>query len=145
MFKDKSEESFNNMGDINTIIGKGTSFEGNINVQNSVRVDGTFKGNIKSSESIVIGKDGEVNGKLEVKNAIVGGKVTGKLFASGKVTLENTSKFEGELRTTRLVIDEGAMLNGNCQMPGETKTAMSDKKTIFSKKDEEKGLQTDKK
>ncbi len=145
MFKDKSEESFNNMGDINTIIGKGTSFEGNINVQNSVRVDGIFNGNIKSTESIVIGKDGEVNGEIEVKNAIVGGKVVGKLFASGKVTLENTSKIEGELKTTRLIIDEGALFNGNCQMPGGSKTAASERKTTFSKKDEEKGLQSDKK
>lgn len=145
MFKDKSEESFNNMGDINTIIGKGTSFVGNISVQNSVRVDGVFKGNIKSSESIVIGKDGEVNGEIEVKNAIVGGKVVGKLFASGKVTLENTSGFEGELKTTRLIIDEGAAFNGNCQMPGGSKAALSDKKSAFLKKGEEKGLQSDKK
>ncbi len=145
MFKDKSEESFNNMGDINTIIGKGTSFEGNISVQNSVRVDGVFNGNIKSTESIVIGKDGEVNGEIEVKNAIVGGKVIGKLFASGKVTLENTSRIEGELKTTRLIIDEGATFNGNCQMPGGPKAVASEKKTAFLKKDEEKSLQSDKK
>ncbi len=133
MFKDKSEEMFNDMGDMNTIIGKGTSFEGNISVENSVRVDGRFKGNIKSTESIVVGKEGEIEGEIAVKNAVVGGKITGKLFASGKVTLENTSAFQGELTATRLVIDEGAVLNGTCTMPAG---ASGKKQTVFAKKEE---------
>ena len=133
MFKDKSEEIFNNMGDINTIIGKGTSFEGNISVENSVRVDGRFKGNIKSAASIVVGKEGEIEGEISVKNAVIGGKITGKLFASGKVTLENTSSFRGELTATRLVIDEGAILNGTCTMPAG---AASPKPAFAAKKEE---------
>ncbi len=133
MFKDKTEEAFNDMGDINTIIGKGTSFEGNISVENSVRVDGRFKGNIKSTESIVVGKEGEIEGEITVKNAVVGGKITGKLLATGKVTLENTSSFQGELTATRLVIDEGAMLNGTCTMPAGS----ANKKAAFAPKKEE--------
>ncbi|GBD93052.1 polymer-forming cytoskeletal [bacterium BMS3Abin05] len=141
MFKDKSEESFNNMGDINTIIGKGTTFEGTINVQNSVRVDGFFKGNIKSTESIVIGKDGEIEGEVEVKNALIGGKISGKLIASGRVTLENTSKFLGELKTTRLIINEGAVYNGSCEMPGGAKSIPAANRPVFSKKEEKAAVE----
>lgn len=141
MFKDKSEESFNNMGDINTIIGKGTTFEGTINVQNSVRVDGFFKGNIKSTESIVIGKEGEIEGEVEVKNALIGGKISGKLIASGRVTLENTSKFLGELKTTRLIINEGAVYNGSCEMPGGAKSIPAVSKPLFSKKEEKAAVE----
>jgi len=116
MFKEKGEAGFDKIGDLNTLIGKGTVIEGNLNVQHSLRVDGKVKGNIQSTDSIIIGKDGMVEGEVRVKNAVVGGKVRGKMFASGKITLEGTAEFVGELRAAKLVIDEGAIFDGTSQM-----------------------------
>jgi cytoskeletal protein CcmA (bactofilin family) len=56
-----------------------------------------------------------------VKNAIVGGKIKGKIFASGKVVLESKSSFHGELKTSKLVIDEGAIFEGVCSMTDDGK------------------------
>ncbi len=116
MFKEKDGSSFDRMGDLNTLIGKGSQFEGNLNVQNSLRIDGKLKGNIKSSDSIIIGKEGDVEGDIEVKNAVIGGKVKGKISATGKVTLESSSVFFGTMRATKLVIDEGAVFDGTSHM-----------------------------
>ncbi|MFQ5649534.1 MAG: polymer-forming cytoskeletal protein [bacterium] len=116
MLGKKSFDEMSSGGNLNTIIGKGSSFEGTLKVQSTLRVDGKVKGTVTTSESLVIGKEGALDGDITVRNAIVGGKLKGKLVASGKVVLEANSVFNGELKTTKLVIDEGAIFEGNCSM-----------------------------
>ncbi|MEK7729755.1 MAG: polymer-forming cytoskeletal protein [candidate division KSB1 bacterium] len=116
MLGKKEMDDFEKSGDLNTIIGKGSAIEGNIKVQNSMRVDGRVKGQIMASDSIVVGKEGDIEGELRVKNIIIGGRVKGKIFASGKVVLEARSVFQGELKTSKLVIDDGAVFDGTCSM-----------------------------
>ncbi len=116
MLGKKEMEDFDRSGDLNTIIGKGSVIEGNVKVQNSMRVDGRVKGQVMASDSIVVGKEGEIEGELRVKNIIIGGRVRGKIFASGKVVLEARSVFQGELKTSKLVIDDGAVFDGTCSM-----------------------------
>lgn len=118
MLGKKDSEVFSSSGNLNTIIGKGSAFEGNLKVQSTLRVDGKVKGNITTSDSLVVGKEGDINGEISVRNAIVGGKMKGKLNATGKVVLEANSVFSGELKTSKLVIDEGAIFEGNCSMAG---------------------------
>lgn len=128
MLGKKTSEEISSSGNLNTIIGKGSAFDGNLKVQSTLRVDGKIKGNITTSDSLFVGKDGDINGEVKVRNAIIGGKFKGKLHASGKVVLEANSIFSGELLTSKLVIDEGAVFDGNCSMNSE-----GDKKTDFSK------------
>ena len=115
----KGIEDYSVGGNLNTIIGKGSAFEGRLSVQSTLRVDGRVKGTIKTSDSLVVGKEGDIDGDIAVRNAIVGGKLKGKLDASGKVVLESNSVFSGELKTTKLVIDEGAVFEGTCAMGSE--------------------------
>ncbi|MFQ5750451.1 MAG: polymer-forming cytoskeletal protein [bacterium] len=116
MLSKKSSDDFNISGNLNTIIGKGSSFEGTLKVQSTLRVDGKVKGKVTTSDSLVVGKEGNLDGDIAVRNAIIGGKLKGKLKASGKVVLEANSEFNGELKTSKLVIDEGAIFEGNCSM-----------------------------
>ena len=51
-----------------------------------------------------------------MKNAIIGGKVRGKIHATGRIVLEENSVFHGELKTAKLVIAEGAVFEGVCSM-----------------------------
>jgi cytoskeletal protein CcmA (bactofilin family) len=101
---------------INTIIGRGCAFEGIFTVQSSLRVDGKLKGTVGVNGSLIVGKEGEIDGEVRARDVIIGGKVKNKILASGKVTLEAKSVVQGELCTTRLVIDEGAIFEGKCSM-----------------------------
>ncbi|MCG3120871.1 MAG: hypothetical protein ALAOOOJD_03766 [bacterium] len=121
MLGKKDMDDFEKSGDLNTIIGKGSAVEGTVKVQSSLRVDGRIKGQVSTTDSLVIGKEGEIEGEVRVKNAIVGGKIKGKIFASGKVVLEAKSSFYGELKTSKLVIDEGAIFEGVCSMTDDGK------------------------
>lgn len=107
-------------GDLNTIIGKGTIIEGAIRVQNSLRLDGKVIGNILTTDSLIIGKEGEIEGEIRVKNAVVGGTVKGHIFASGKVVLEARSNVNGEIKTAKLAINDGAKFEGHCVMNDES-------------------------
>jgi cytoskeletal protein CcmA (bactofilin family) len=121
MLGKKDMDDFEKTGDLNTIIGKGSVVDGTVKVQSSLRVDGRIKGQVTTTDSLVIGKEGEIEGEIRVKNAIVGGRVKGKVFASGKVVLEAKSSFHGELKTSKLVIDEGAIFEGVCSMSDDGK------------------------
>ena len=99
-----------------TIIGHDGLLEGNLTVKHSIRIDGTLKGDLKTTETVTIGKDGKVEGNISAKHLIVGGRIKGSVTVTGKTTLESTSVLEGELRTGKLVIEEGAVLNGSTSM-----------------------------
>ena len=132
MLGKKDMDDFEKSGDLNTIIGKGSAVEGTLKVQSSLRVDGRIKGQVSTTDSLVIGKEGEIEGEIRVKIAIVGGKIKGKIFASGKVVLEAKSSFYGELKTSKLVIDEGAIFEGVCSMTDDGKVLALPEGTTFS-------------
>ena len=120
MLGKKDDSAITGSGDLNTLIGKGTVLEGKIVVNSSVRIDGKIKGDVKTNDSLVIGKQGEIEGEIIAKNAVVGGKVTGKINAQGKVVLESNAIFKGEMKAARLVIDDGAVFDGQCTMKDGT-------------------------
>ncbi len=102
--------------DLNTILGKGSIFEGNIKVEQSIRIDGRVKGDVTAGDTLIVGLEGEVRGNVKVKNLILGGKVIGTVIAPGRVVLESKAELYGEMKTSKLIIDEGAIFDGKCSM-----------------------------
>ncbi|MCK5118911.1 MAG: polymer-forming cytoskeletal protein [Candidatus Latescibacteria bacterium] len=103
------------IGAMNTVIGKGSAFEGTLQVESSIRVDGVVRGKLTASDTLVVGKEGEVKADVKVKNAIVGGKLIGTLEASNKVVLESRSLLLGDLKAKVLVVAEGAVFRGKSE------------------------------
>ncbi len=102
-------------GMMNTIIGKGTKIEGNIEASQSMRIDGFFSGTLTATDTLIVGTTGElVDVTVHVKNAVLGGTIKGNIKVTNKVTLEGTAKLEGDLTAKLLVIEEGAVFAGNC-------------------------------
>ena len=112
----KEPENQSMTGGQTSIIAQGCKFEGKVEVRGTLRIEGNFKGDIGTPESLVIGKTGVVNGKVTVKNAIIGGKLIGNIVADNKIELQSGSHVEGDIKTKRLVIDEGVFFEGNCSM-----------------------------
>ncbi len=106
-------------GELSTILGKGSVFEGKLNVEHTLRVDGKFTGDITTTDTLIIGKEGNVNGNVKAKMLIVGGKLSGTAEIKDKLVLESKSEFHGEMKTSKLVIDEGAIFDGRCSMKYE--------------------------
>ncbi len=115
MFGKEPENTTINAGQT-SIIAQGCKFEGSISVKGTLRIEGEFKGEIGTPESLVVGKTGVVNASVKVKNAIIGGQFFGDIQAENKIELQSGSHLEGDIKTKRLVIDEGVFFEGNCSM-----------------------------
>ena len=109
----------NNNKDLYTFIGEGSLFEGAIMVPHSLKIDGTFKGKIDTKENLNIGDKGIIEAEIKAKNVVIGGKVTGNVFAEERVELKEHASLCGDLRTRDLVINEGALFHGRCSMKEE--------------------------
>jgi cytoskeletal protein CcmA (bactofilin family) len=106
-----------------SILAQGCRFDGKVSVKGTFRVEGEFKGDIETPENFIIGKTGVVHGTVKVKNAIIGGQLFGNITAENKIELQSGSHVEGDIKTKRLVIDEGVFFEGNCSMgSGQRKT-----------------------
>ncbi|HDQ25500.1 MAG TPA: polymer-forming cytoskeletal protein [bacterium] len=101
---------------MDTLVGLGGEFKGDLNVKGTVRIDGKIEGNISASDSVIIGENAVVKGDLHAKNIIIGGKVTGDVIAASKLEILNTGELYGDIRTPRLVINEGVIFEGTCEM-----------------------------
>ncbi len=100
---------------LNTIIGRGTVFEGVMKVDNSVRIDGIFKGELSCSGTLTVSQSGEAYALLEGKDIYVNGIVRGTVRAD-KVRLDNQARFIGDVCTNALAVSEGAVFHGSCAM-----------------------------
>ncbi len=102
------------------LIGAGTVLEGKLKSPTSVRIDGRVVGEVIATQSIAIGPSGDVEGNVTAKSISVGGKIKGGMVAQEKLVLESKANVRGDIRTAKLVIDEGAIFDGKCMM-SETK------------------------
>jgi cytoskeletal protein CcmA (bactofilin family) len=105
-------------GGLNTIIGKDSVIEGTIEVQGGLRVDGIVRGTVSASDSLAVGDSGRVEADLASSIVVVGGKVSGNILAKDKVELQSKAEVEGDITTKNLIIEEGAVFHGRCNMKG---------------------------
>jgi cytoskeletal protein CcmA (bactofilin family) len=118
MFGKELENSGVQEGRLNSILGKGCKFKGTVEVEGTLRIDSEFEGIVNCPDTLVVGKTGIVKAEINVKNAIIGGKVVGNINATNKIELQSGSHIEGDIQTHRLVIDEGVFFEGSCKMGG---------------------------
>jgi cytoskeletal protein CcmA (bactofilin family) len=109
-------KNYKGEGGLNTIIGKDSKIEGNIEVEGGLRVDGAVKGKISATDTLNVGESGMVEAEVDVKIAVIGGKVMGNILAHEKIELQSKAMVEGDITTKNLIVEEGAVFHGNCSM-----------------------------
>jgi cytoskeletal protein CcmA (bactofilin family) len=97
-----------------SVIGENSVFDGTFEIKGNLRVDGKFTGSVQVTETLQVGKNGFVDADVKTRNAIVAGTIKGNLNASEKITLQSGSRLEGEMVTSKLVIEEGVSFQGSC-------------------------------
>lgn len=102
--------------EINAFLGSGTVYEGKLTFQGAVRVDGTFSGEISSDGSLIVGKDANIDGTLRVGELLLSGKFTGEVQAGRRVVIHKAGQLEGFVTTPALIMEEGAVLQGQINM-----------------------------
>jgi cytoskeletal protein CcmA (bactofilin family) len=101
---------------INSIIGEGTKFKGEFDLNGLLRIDGDFTGVIRTKGKVLVGKNGRAECTLNAGTVVVGGVVRGEIFSTEKVTILSTGLVIGNITTPRLIIEEGVIFNGSCKV-----------------------------
>jgi cytoskeletal protein CcmA (bactofilin family) len=103
-------------GGLNTFLGKDSTINGELEVEGGVRIDGTIKGSVKATETVIVGAEGVIEADIDTKVVVVGGRVSGVITALDKVELQSKSVIIGEITTKNLVVEQGAIFHGKCNM-----------------------------
>ena len=99
---------------INSIVGEGTRFSGEIDLEGLLRIDGDFSGTIRTGGKVLVGKNGRAECTIRAGTVVIGGVLKGNIFAEEKVIILSTGMIIGNIHTPRLIAEEGVILDGNC-------------------------------
>lgn len=103
--------------EITALLGRGTRFEGKLYFEGRVRIDGTFAGEIKSDDTLIIGDGAEVHAEIDVATVIVrGGIVHGNVRAKNSLEIHAPAKMIGNIHSPSVFIDRGVEFQGSCRM-----------------------------
>jgi cytoskeletal protein CcmA (bactofilin family) len=118
-------------------VGPTEYFKGEIAANESRIIEGEIEGTIRhNSRNLTIGKQGRVHAEIFAKIIDVRGHVDGDIYGEELVHLFSTAVVTGTVHCTRIIMDDGAALNGTVNMTGEmakpakTKLALADNENL---------------
>ena len=104
------------MSNLTAFIDQGSEFEGKLSFKDTVRIDGCFRGEISSENTLIVGEPGEIMASIHSTTVVISGLVVGDVTATRQVVLHKTARLQGDVVTPSLVMEEGAVLNGGVKM-----------------------------
>jgi cytoskeletal protein CcmA (bactofilin family) len=119
-------------GDLNGFLDRGSSFKGELEFEDTMRIDGKFNGRIHSKNELIVGESAHIEGDIHVGRIAISGTVVGKIVAAQRVEIHRNGKVYSDIDTPALVIEEGAIFQGNCVM-GDKKGAGANVTSIAAK------------
>ncbi|MBN2050951.1 MAG: polymer-forming cytoskeletal protein [Spirochaetales bacterium] len=99
---------------INSLVGEGTTFNGEITLDGLLRIDGDYLGTITTPGTVLVGKSGRAESTIHAGTIVIGGIVKGNIFSTEKVVILSTGLLIGNITAPRLIVEEGVLLHGNC-------------------------------
>jgi cytoskeletal protein CcmA (bactofilin family) len=104
-------------GRLSGYVGSGTVLTGDTSFSSMLRIDGHLTGRVTSETgTLIVGSTGQVDANIMVASAVINGAVNGDIIATEKLQLGRTAHVVGNIQAPRLVLDDGAILEGNCSM-----------------------------
>lgn len=133
-----SDNKLKDLPKVGTILGGNTHFVGNFKSgSDTIRIEGTFDGDIETEGDIVVVDGASVTGNVKAKNMVVSGHVNGNVDANGCLEITRTGVVVATVSVAKLVIDEGACFNGQSSMKStpveEIKSLPAGSATILDK------------
>jgi len=113
MFFNKNTTKVSELDAPSTIIGKGVHLDAaKLSGNDSIRVDGTFKGILETTGALVLGDEGVINGNVYADYFLAAGEVNGDIECTTQLHLAHTAKIWGNIKTASIIVDEGAKVSG---------------------------------
>jgi cytoskeletal protein CcmA (bactofilin family) len=106
-------------GDLDSLLGKGSEFDGKLTFEGQVRIDGKFSGQIMTKDTLTIGPGAKVNAEISAGTVIVNGTVEGTIRASALVELHPPARVKGTIETPALSMEKGVIFEGTTKMEAQ--------------------------
>ena len=105
-------------------IGKSITIKGDLTGNEDLVIEGNVEGKVDlPNNQLTIGEAGKVSADLHAKAVVVIGRVAGNVHATERVQIESSGVVEGDVHSPRLILEEGAVLNGSVVMGKKAATA----------------------
>ncbi|WP_342759563.1 polymer-forming cytoskeletal protein [Kineothrix sedimenti] len=101
---------------ISSVIGADMVMEGNITAKETIRIEGTVKGDVSSEGILIVSSSGKVIGNVKGSSIMVSGTIQGDMDSNGRIEVSATGRINGNIKTKSLIIDENAVFQGQCTM-----------------------------
>ena len=111
------------LSNLTAFIDQGSEFEGKLSFRDTVRIDGTFSGEISSDNTLIVGESGQIHATIKSVCVVISGLVEGDVHATDQIMLHKTAVVNGNLDAPAIMMEEGAQLNGNVRMGGASSAA----------------------
>lgn len=104
---------------ISTFLGQGTSVDGTLEFQGTIRLDGNVKGQVISQNgTLIVGDNAVVEAQVRVDTAIIRGEVNGSIEAGTRVEAYPPARIIGDIQAPEISVESGVVFNGSCSMQG---------------------------
>lgn len=131
-----------NLGATDTLIGQGTSMEGKVKCEASLRIEGEFQGEIDSKGDIIIGEGGTARSNISAREVVIAGIVYGDITTKGRLTIMPSGQLHGNCAAQSLIIHDGGIFNGSSIMektePHPLRTEAAERPSKRKEKEKEK-------
>jgi cytoskeletal protein CcmA (bactofilin family) len=114
MFKRRRKPAGSNA--LTAFIDEGSEIEGRYTFSGTVMLNGRFKGEISTTDTLIIGDKGVINGDIRAGQVLVSGEVVGNLSAAERIELKRTARVFGDVEAPVVVVEEGVLFEGHCRM-----------------------------
>ena len=84
----------------------------------NLQINGRFEGTLNTKGVLAIGEKAQVRATIQGDQITIAGAVDGTITASGRIELAQTARVSGKLITPRLIVQDGAVLQGTLEMGG---------------------------
>jgi len=102
--------------DLNGFLDEGVEFSGELRFRDALRIDGRARGRIVSDHTLIIGETGQVDAEIDCAVVSIRGRVSGQIRGRQRIELLSGCRVKASLVAPKLVIEDGAYFEGDCQM-----------------------------
>lgn len=116
MFRSNGKAGGKSTGELTAFLDEASEIEGKFSFSGTVMINGKMRGEIHSSDTLIVGEKGVIHASIHAGTVLVSGEVVGNVVGLERVELRGSARVTGDIEAPIVVVDEGVMFEGHCRM-----------------------------
>ncbi len=104
------------VGSAVTVIASNTRFTGKIKVEDTLRISGYFKGEIRCRRMVWVEKTGRIEGTVNARRVVIEGEINGKIESADHVELRSNGRMIGDINAGKITVAQGCFFDGQARI-----------------------------